>query len=503
MPDTRPMARSIRVLVPARFKLDRDVMADWCGWRIKKRDGDFLIIQTEEGYFGTAPRLISAERAATAANAADPQAYEPFRRFTAQDPYADDFDHLRKLSVEYFENSATAVEAWGSLRGMLTACKDSELVPYLQAVWAKNILEQYPDSSVWAVLLSSRLSSRLAIMRSLAAAAETPELLERSGADFRGFSGASGLMPSLRFGQEAFIEPALIVSSPWSLGWLASRTGGAVAILFGRPVASSRSHSQMLDLHRVVPWPGLSSHEGYEQADVSAAVIEGWFSWWMRRLDVLLGMVTDPTRFPDEAGDYDPRQHQALLLGLVRLFLAVQGILTHPHDHFVRMSLFFDAIDILHGLRLGHPERLTRPDKLRKDLAVLHKELPAEAAEMALPLCALAVDALESVKQGFFVKERLTDETIRMPRADGGHSELSINVAVARYLRVVRNSHHGYGEMARENPQAMALLASHDGSVPPALPDIAFVHLLSLLVRPERLFAGQTTARADRRDASR
>ena len=68
------------------------------------------------------------------------------------------------------------------------------------------------------------------------------------------------------------------------------------------------------------------------------------------------------------------------------------------------------------------------------------------------------------------------------------------------WLRLARKSHHGFGQIARDKPDAVALLAAHDGTVPPELSDIAFLYLLRLLVEPRRLFPDDL--RAERRAAA-
>jgi hypothetical protein len=60
--------------------------------------------------------------------------------------------------------------------------------------------------------------------------------------------------------------------------------------------------------------------------------------------------------------------------------------------------------------------------------------------------------------------------------------------AAATWLRVLRNSAHGFrGEADKERERDEALLVAHNGTVPEDLPLIAYLELLNLLSSPHQL----------------
>jgi hypothetical protein len=108
-----------------------------------------------------------------------------------------------------------------------------------------------------------------------------------------------------------------------------------------------------------------------------------------------------------------------------------------------------------------------------------------QAGRVLLPRARQAVAALRQLQDGFFAPSRLRESGMMVPRKDGTESVMSIEKAVAAYLRVLRNGGHAFG--GRPQPADSALLAAHDGVIPVDLPDLAYLYLLHLLARPRVL----------------
>lgn len=489
------MRGGIVVQIPQRFRIDRKEMAALCGWHMQAVSGDLYRVQLQEVYDKSAPKLITAVRVADATSASSRVAYEPFQRWEDQDGlYRGPIQTVAQVAVERYETATTPVEKWGALRPALTTAKDSEFPDRLREAF-EELAKEDAGASLWAATIPRRLGWRLASVRALFGSQETPELLKRRDQDMAGFPASKGLMAGLSFGYDSFVETALIATSPWVLGWNVPRVGGIAVELFGQPLLGAQPTSQLLDHFRPPAWPAASRMFAPHKPDVTSSDIAAWFRWWIERLDQLFGLLSDPTRFPGPDGRYLARNHLAMWLSVVRLFLTVHAILAHPFESFERVVLFFSALDLLDGLRLGGVE-LGEPRQARKALDEVVAVLPPGAAAVVLPRCERAVRALDDVRQGFFVKERIKDGTLSF----GTGQTIGIDKAIAQWLRLARNSHHGFGQIARDKPDAVALLAAHDGTVPPELSDIAFLYLLRLLVEPRRLFPDDL--RAERRAAA-
>lgn len=73
-----------------------------------------------------------------------------------------------------------------------------------------------------------------------------------------------------------------------------------------------------------------------------------------------------------------------------------------------------------------------------------------------------------------------------MRRKNGAWEEISLENAVADYLRVLRNSTHSFMGSTRDE-RDLSLLAAHTGQLPEGLPDLALLHVLDLLLDPGKL----------------
>lgn len=56
--------------------------------------------------------------------------------------------------------------------------------------------------------------------------------------------------------------------------------------------------------------------------------------------------------------------------------------------------------------------------------------------------------------------------------------------AVTEWLRLVRNSLHGF---EKPSPKDRALLAAHVGNIPGDFADVAWLHILDIVTHPEKL----------------
>jgi hypothetical protein len=298
-------------------------------------------------------------------------------------------------------------------------------------------------------------------------------------------AGVLGVIPT--------IELALAATAPSVLGISAARVGaGIVVVLFGHPEAGRGDPvaSELLQLYR--PRLLSSAELGVQpRPTVTADQMEALLRWWLGQLNKLFGVVLDPANYPDKRGAYHAQAHFGTLLSLDRLLACVLEVLMHARrDEFVRKLLLFDCLDLLEGFHQGGYEQLCNPGTVREQLNELEAQLPPQVGELLLPRCRRAVRALEQLQDGFYVHERLGEAGLRIRSQSGQVQTVSLSVAVARYLRIVRNATHAFHQMARQRPDHISLLASHNGELPADLSDLAFLHFVCLLADPARLLPG-------------
>lgn len=129
----------------------------------------------------------------------------------------------------------------------------------------------------------------------------------------------------------------------------------------------------------------------------------------------------------------------------------------------------------------------------RQTLAAIEETLAPEVAQVLLPRAQKAVEALEALPNGFFITSRLEGDLVRVPDDKGNEKLISKDAAATQWLRVIRNSQHGFDKTpsARERE----LLAMHNGEIDAALPDLAWLYLLQLMAFPELLRAHNIKSR--------
>jgi hypothetical protein len=151
----------------------------------------------------------------------------------------------------------------------------------------------------------------------------------------------------------------------------------------------------------------------------------------------------------------------------------------------VRRVLLFDTLDTLEGLRAPDFKTMCRLSHAQRALEEVTELVGEPAGRVLLPRARQAVVALRQLQDGFFAQSRLRDGGLLVPGANGTETVASLEKAVSDYLRVLRNGGHAYG--GRADPADGVLLTAHNGDIPDALPDLAYLYLLHLLARPQVL----------------
>ena len=379
------------------------------------------------------------------------------------------------------------VPLWAAFNLLTRAVSDAELPNHLRDFYPM-LAAQLPASSLWAIEVDQAVNSRRSIVRGLLAAEHAPELMARPDDDFEGFEAGRGLSSAEAVGLGALIDTALVAGAPGVLGINTARVTGMVTLLFGHYESGREQEvaAELIDLFR----PSLITQPTAEPLPIEKLPphqIEEYIKWWVGGLNRLLGISGDPAMFRKADGSYDPASHLGFQLSLDRLFETIRGILVGTRrDDYTRLILAFQAMDLLNGMQLGRYDALAHPGRVRRIVDRLERKLPPGPAGVLLPRCRRAAEALESLKSGFYLRERTESGQLRVQTKKGDWQSIAIDAATAQYVNLIRDAAHTLREKM-SSPNDLSLFVAHNGDVDPSLADVPFVHLVDMLMDPTAL----------------
>jgi hypothetical protein len=219
--------------------------------------------------------------------------------------------------------------------------------------------------------------------------------------------------------------------------------------------------------------------------------------WWTEQLSQLLWLVTNPTRFVDETGTYSPSEHLGTVLTVERIFVtAVEIMRLRTKDEVLRKILLFQLLDLLEGHGMGNFVGNLHHDKQRALWLAMKPGLPEPVICAIEPVIDGAFQALSSIEEGFWRPSGRTAEGYLLinKKEGAGQEAIEINRARGEYIKVLRNSHHGFKDIAN-NPRNLSYLASHTGSLDDRLADLAWWYLIRIMNNPESLISRSRVSR--------
>jgi hypothetical protein len=229
---------------------------------------------------------------------------------------------------------------------------------------------------------------------------------------------------------------------------------------------------------RVPPAPDFGVNEAHDT-----------LNWWIGQLNELIEIVLDVTLFADGSGRYDPAQHAGYVMSVERLFAAVNSSLALTgRDEYSRRMHLFETLDLIEGLRLGGYDVTLDSVRVRTDVERLRADLPSGVAAVLLPRCDSSVEGLETFADSFHPRRIDTDGLLRVTSKKGVPERIKRGKATSQYLRVVRNAGHGLRDELQD-PHSLSLLAAHEGNIPAAISDVAYLQLIRLVSGPSVLAA--------------
>ena len=351
-----------------------------------------------------------------------------------------------------------------------------------------RVLQVFPHATLHLLTVDQRLLRQLTLIKGLVAVQQSPERLARLAPDDDIFPAVSAQLNALLLGAQAFVEPALTLTSPYLLGVSVPRAGGLVVVLFNE-AADGREGLVPLSLLASAGdghFAAAGDLERWSEPSFDANASIAWLRWYVGRVDALSSELLDPGAVVDADGNYLPLEHMADLLTMERMFSTARNLLAQkPREELVAKLLSFTLLDCLESLP-GHADRLQmyRPTTLRAALARLNASVPPDIRPILAHLQGVP-ERVDSVADGFFDSARHIDGDLLIKDRAGRLTRITRDRAVASYLSVVRNANHGYAKLSA-SPRDADLLYSHDGRVPREAADVPLIYLLDLIFDPRR-----------------
>ncbi|MFD6054004.1 hypothetical protein [Agromyces sp. NPDC060279] len=370
----------------------------------------------------------------------------------------------------------------GGIQMLIAAAPTAEMLrDVLAQVAEKRVGLVFENFSMHMVEVSETLNRRYGITRVLLRGSDRPSPADVEIGEV--FASASGQMSDTIIGLAAYLNPLFTSLSPAVWGFAVGRPGAAIVLLFGELVdGTAKDHGDTLRLYT----PGHGSQPIREYPSTATwGSYQAALKWWLQRLDVLFGELTN-LELAAVGGVFDPERALQIQFTVERLFRAAQSVGATVRDPFARRAVAFEALESLVGLnRSWTTESLLSLSYARERLARLETALPGDVAKILLPRARAGVEALRQVQDGFFIRTMRDGDALLLPDKNGVESPYRLERAAAMWLRLMRNAQHGFDREL--NITERTLLMAHDGEMPKDLPDLLWLYVLDVLTFPHGL----------------
>jgi hypothetical protein len=299
--------------------------------------------------------------------------------------------------------------------------------------------------------------------------------------------------------------PVVLLSSPFVRGFTASRIVAEAGESYSLIVLYPPGHSASRDVDEA-NWTHVF-HEGLPPLrDVKLASLK-WVKetnapaselpartlvqWWTDRLNALYTEATDLGRYRAADGLLDARNAYRELKTLDRIIGNCVRIQANAEDHVGRVAAAFEFFDLLPNL-LPQETDAKRIWGALGNPSLAAKTLRAAFADAPEPIKSVLTDRVNKVTA------KLREETVQtvVPgrcvrgAVQVGHHRNPIqpDPYVAKLLRQLRNTHHGY-ELKDEAQRD--LLDTHTGHISVAFPELVVLYVIAVVADPARALDGQ------------
>jgi hypothetical protein len=509
-----PDSREVVVPLPPHAKAPgfRDGFSTLAGMRVREVTDDWLAIAPREGpgvvyeYFRLARLCHSSAQPSDAAWArllANPPLHADERLLPNLAGDGRDWRERLRAWADRINDPERPEAYLASIGATLTTLPLDEAPAFLSAR-AREFFAVYPEASFWFLETDELLIKRFAMLRALLAVALAPDVIDENDPEAR-------TLPQLRTLQEhsltrgsdfgRLIDPLLLTFSPGALGYVFNWMPHAIVFLTGINGSMVRDYPQTpsaLYLPHIQAFGSYAWKDAAWFENIRGANAEALLQWWVARLNVVYSYLLDPTNFADLGRHSAPRQVATLLTFerlLADLLLVQAGF---QGSELARQQAAFDLLDKAEAL-LGFGisgsgqgfERLLRRSSMLARLDEIWQRLPLQLQSRFRKHSRALYDGMyEHVREHAYA-HRLAGGAIKVGPPGGPLVALSLEGYVPQLVRAVRNSAHGFIEVMTSNVTAVRrdreLLATHDGKLPPHVPDLAALIGFALVADFERV----------------
>ena len=482
---TRPKAQKIRVTLPSWIMGGApELLAELCDWDIEStEEPDVWKIRTKESIHGTDGKLLQISKMADRANSDSIGAYSRLNRLKSNDGIIGQdiwraAQNTADALLKRFPEEPAAL--WSAMQILISASPTAkEATLTTKNLFTDYILNAVENPTLYLVEHSSVLSYRYTASRML--------LSTRNNVDKSNFKedrlisrSSHGLFRDTSLGLDAYISCLCACLSPDVWVYPIGRPGGVILVVFGEAVRGQETFARD-EIQLLSPSQKFSKKNPYRPEN--PAVYEHAAKWWVGQLNTMFSIITEPSNY-DVAGFYDAAESTERLLTVEQVFRDCQSILTLTRDAHARTTLVFTLLKRLEGLIPGYTwKKAVGLKSLESLVEQLKVDVPSDLHEIFLWRADRAVHAVKSLEDGFFGSKNSVG-TIPLPDKQGRMIETDHENAVTQWLQLVRNSLHGFN---KPSPRDRALLAAHDGNIPPEFADVAWLHVLDIVAHPEKL----------------
>src|SRR5258705_628601 len=137
--------------------------------------------------------------------------------------------------------------------------------------------------------------------------------------------------------------------------------------------------------------------------------------WWVTRLNQMFGYLLDPTTFKDSQGYYDYHDHQHWMLTIGQVFGLSTALQSSGRNRSVQRGLIYTLLDTYADkIKEVQFDELCRHTYAKATAERVRQRMPADVAEILIPVADRAADALAREQEGFFIQQQPGEETIKI-----------------------------------------------------------------------------------------
>ncbi len=350
----------------------------------------------------------------------------------------------------------------------------------------------FPDRSAHLVLATDLLIRRARLPAILFRFDQDPDAMktiaavQESEGPVRAFASSSDWYQEIT-GVVHYLGPLLGCLSPRLWCFPASRPMAVIRFSLGRDINGLRNSP--MELMQLLP--GFGRDEPIPPVAPMSTSCRRAIDWWVTRLSQMFGYLLDPTTFKDSQGHYDHHDHQHWMLTIGQVFGLSTALQTSGRNHSVQRGLMYTLLDTYADkIKEVQFDELCRHTYAKAAAERVRQRMPADVAEILMPVADRAVDALARVQEGFFIQQQRDDENINIGMPDGKIEQRTPERGTAMLLKVFRNATHGFGHRKGAKPKNMVearLLAHHHGDLPPDIVFLPYLYLLDMLCSPQQV----------------